>query len=79
MRSGLGGCAHAALLSSDPADGAVLVTAPSAITLTFNEPVSPLVLRLVGAGGHALELSDVKAENQTVRVRLPRLGPERTA
>jgi copper transport protein len=66
--------AHAALMSSDPADGAVLLAAPSAITLTFNEPVSPLVLRLVGTGGHSLELTDVTAENQTVRVHLPSIG-----
>jgi len=31
--------AHAELLGSDPAEGAVVETAPSEVTLTFNEPV----------------------------------------
>lgn len=31
--------AHAELVGSDPAEGAVVDTAPSAVTLTFNEPV----------------------------------------
>jgi len=34
---------HAALVGSDPADGALLPDAPSRFVLTFNEPVSPLV------------------------------------
>ena len=33
--------AHARLLQSDPTPGAVLSTAPSAVTLVFNEPVTP--------------------------------------
>jgi len=32
--------AHASLTATDPAEGAVLVTAPTTVTLTFNEPVS---------------------------------------
>ncbi len=43
--------AHASLIGSDPADGATLLRAPAQITLTFNEPVEPLNLRLVGSGG----------------------------
>lgn len=39
--------AHATLVSSEPADGAVIAAAPSRLTLTFNEPVAPLALRLV--------------------------------
>jgi copper transport protein len=31
--------AHAELVDSDPAEGAVLATAPATVTLTFNEPV----------------------------------------
>lgn len=48
--------AHAALIGSEPADGAVLADAPSRIVLTFNEPVSPLVLRLVDDSGAAATL-----------------------
>src|SRR5262245_15435173 len=39
--------AHATMVSSDPPDGAVTPTPPAQIVLTFNEPVSPLVLRIV--------------------------------
>lgn len=49
--------AHAALVSSDPPDGAVLAAAPPHLALTFNEPVSPLVLRLVDDRGQATALS----------------------
>ena len=49
--------AHATLVSSDPPDGAILATAPSRLTLTFNEPVSPLVLRLIDAKGQATTLA----------------------
>ncbi|CZT36088.1 copper resistance CopC/CopD family protein [Rhizobium sp. 9140] len=38
--------AHAQLVASDPADGAVLAAAPDEIVLTFSEPVDPLVFRL---------------------------------
>lgn len=34
--------AHAVLLRSDPAAGTVIPQAPSAVSLTFNEPVSPV-------------------------------------
>ncbi len=40
--------AHAQLLSSDPAPQAVLATAPESAVLQFNEPVSPVVLSLIG-------------------------------
>jgi copper transport protein len=43
--------AHASLLKAEPADGAVLPAAPAVLTLTFNEPVSPLVFRLLDPGG----------------------------
>lgn len=43
--------AHAILLESTPRDGAVLMAAPPAFELTFNEPVTALVLRLIHASG----------------------------
>jgi copper transport protein len=49
--------AHATLVSSDPADGAVLAAVPSRLVLTFNEPVSPLVLRLIDDKGEATTLA----------------------
>ena len=43
--------AHATLIKTDPADGAVLAQGPRTISLTFSEPVSPLVLTLVRPDG----------------------------
>jgi copper transport protein len=68
--------AHASLIRSEPADRAVVALPPSMLTLIFNEPVLPLVLRLVGPSGEATELKDVVADNATVTIRLPeRLRP----
>jgi copper transport protein len=64
--------AHASLLGSEPADGAVLAEAPKALTLDFNEPVSPLVLRLIGPDGQALT-PKVTAENSTLTLVPPAL------
>ena len=47
--------AHAALVGSDPADGATLTSPPTLITLTFNEPIDgdfSQVVVLDTAGGH---------------------------
>jgi copper transport protein len=63
--------AHASLLKAEPADGAVLPAAPAALTLTFNEPVSPLVFRLIDPGGGPVVLSAVTAEGTIVTVAAP--------
>jgi copper transport protein len=47
--------AHATLIGSEPADRAVVAQPPATLKLTFNEPVSPLTLRLVGPGGEATD------------------------
>ncbi len=70
--------AHAAPIRSEPADRAVVAQSPATVTLTFNEPVSPLVLRLVGDGGHSVELTDVTAVNAALAVRLPATLPQGT-
>jgi copper transport protein len=64
--------AHASLLGSEPADGAVLAETPKALKLDFNEPVSPLVLRLIGPDGQALT-PKVTAENSTLTLVPPAL------
>ena len=46
--------AHASLVASDPANDAVLPRAPAQLTLTFNEPVEPVNIRIVGVGGVSL-------------------------
>ena len=43
--------AHASLLSSEPAEGAVLSTAPTQLVLHFNEPVAPIDLKIVDRSG----------------------------
>jgi copper transport protein len=63
---------HATLTSSQPADGAVLSEPPGVATLSFDEPVSPLVIRLVGPNGEAIAPVAV-AENATVSITLPPL------
>jgi copper transport protein len=63
--------AHAALLRSEPADRAVVAAAPRSVTLTFNEPVSPLVFRLLDPGGEATDLTGVTASGATIAVALP--------
>jgi copper transport protein len=68
--------AHASLVRADPADGAVLPLPPAGLTLTFNEPVSPLLMRLIGPDGKAITLRDVVSENATVTISAPPM-PER--
>jgi len=63
--------AHASLVRSQPTDRAVVAQPPSTLTLTFNEPVSPLVVRLVGPTGEATELSNVAANDATLIISLP--------
>ena len=48
--------AHASLIRSEPADRSVMALPPSMLTLVFNEPVSPLVLRLVRPSGDTTNL-----------------------
>jgi copper transport protein len=51
----------------------VVKEVPSALTLTFNEPITPLFIRLVGPDGKAIPVGDVVAENATVRIPAPPL------
>jgi copper transport protein len=63
--------AHASLVAAEPQDGAVLKAPPQRLVLTFDEPVAPLVMRLVGAGGTSVTLDRVALEGATVRIDLP--------
>ncbi|MER8633695.1 copper resistance CopC/CopD family protein [Mesorhizobium opportunistum] len=63
--------AHAALIKTDPADGAVLAHAPARFSLTFSEPVSPLVLTLVKRDGTPVPLTDFRLSDQTVEIDNP--------
>lgn len=70
--------AHAAFISSQPADGAVVAAAPSEMLLTFSEPVSPLVLRLIRPDGSATDLTGFGTRDAVVAIDLPDL-PEGTS
>ena len=63
--------AHAALIGSEPADRVVVAHPPAALKLTFNEPVSPLTLRLVGPDGDTTDLTDIAAAGNTLVAALP--------
>jgi copper transport protein len=63
--------AHAALIRTEPADGAVLPRAPAQFRLTFNEPVSPLLLRLVTPSGSVVPLPRAAMEGSALIVALP--------
>jgi copper transport protein len=64
--------AHASLVRAEPADGAMLAEAPKALTLTFNETVSVLVMRIIGPGGEIVA-APATAENNVVTVTPPRM------
>lgn len=66
-----GALAHAGLIAADPVDGAVLPSAPAKMTLTFTEPVTPLVFTLVNSGGDRQDLAPPTASNDVVVVALP--------
>jgi copper transport protein len=64
-------CAHASLVKAAPADGAVMPLPPATLTLTFNEPVSPLIVRLIGPDGAPLAPIAVTAQDTTVTISAP--------
>ena len=64
--------AHASLVGSDPPDGTILADSPATLKLIFNEPVSPLVVRLIGPAGEAVTPA-VRAENSTLTITPPPL------
>jgi copper transport protein len=63
--------AHATLVASEPGDGAVLPTPPAHLVLRFNEPVGPLVLRLVEPSGRASVLTGAMSRDATLFVPVP--------
>ncbi|MGN6773401.1 MAG: copper resistance CopC/CopD family protein [Rhizobiaceae bacterium] len=63
--------AHAALVASDPADGAVLAKAPAELSLTFDEPVSPLILKLVEPDGSMVSLGKPRLDGNRVVLAAP--------
>lgn len=66
--------AHATLIAAEPADGAMLAQAPTTLTLRFNEPVSPLVMRLVRPSGATEPLTVIAANGDQIAITPPALG-----
>ncbi|AMN41925.1 copper resistance CopC/CopD family protein [Rhodoplanes sp. Z2-YC6860] len=63
--------AHATLVGSEPADRAMVPESPPAVTLQFNEPVSPVSIVLVGPNGASSTLKGVTAKDETLTVAMP--------
>jgi copper transport protein len=63
--------AHAALVESHPADGAVVEEAPGTARLHFNEPVSALVVSLTDAQGKVHRGLQAAARNEVLEVAIP--------
>jgi copper transport protein len=63
--------AHASLVLSDPADGSVLSDVPPHLSLTFNEPVSPVALKLLIPSGDAIPLTNLQLHGETVTAETP--------
>jgi methionine-rich copper-binding protein CopC len=69
--------AHTRLIGSDPADGASLATAPSHVSLTFNENMQAefTTVTVVGPDRATWSTGPVGVEGPTVGVDLRPLGP----
>ncbi len=66
--------AHATLVFSHPEAGAVLNRPPAALRLRFNEPVTPLVVRLVDPSGGVRDDVRVSAQNDAIDIVPPELA-----
>jgi copper transport protein len=71
--------AHASLIASSPAQLAVLAAAPSKMTLTFNEPVSPTVLALIAPDGSKTPLADFRLVGNELDITPPADLPNGTS
>lgn len=70
--------AHASLIASAPAGHAVLERFPLQARLTFNEPVSPLVFKIVQPDGTALDLQRIHSDHDSLVIDLPKLSQSGT-
>lgn len=69
--------AHAVLLESRPADGAQLKNPPSEIVLQFNEPITPIRVRILDRSGRELGKNEAAAvHGNGIRIGLPTPLPD---
>lgn len=66
--------AHASLIGSDPADGALVMRAPATVTLSFNEPVAPLTIRMIDASGAATAITDIRRDGARLVLTPPSIS-----
>jgi copper transport protein len=66
--------AHASLIASDPANDALLARAPATLTLTFNEPVEPLTIRIVDQSGAGASVTRIRRDGAQLILTPPILG-----
>ncbi|WP_088342973.1 MULTISPECIES: copper resistance CopC/CopD family protein [Rhodomicrobium] len=71
LASGAPAFAHAALVGSEPADDGVVAAAPQRLTLTFNQPIAPLVLKLIRPDGSAVALDHFALEGNRLSIDAP--------
>lgn len=69
--------AHTELVSSDPADGAKVITYVSSVTLTFNEPVDPdeATISVIGPGNAEWEAGAITASGTRLTMPVRPTGP----
>ncbi|MGH3730539.1 MAG: copper resistance protein CopC [Micromonosporaceae bacterium] len=72
--------AHAALLGSSPANGAVVEDAPSVVTLRFSEPVEPVPgqVRILAPDGGRADNGEPRASGGEVRITMRDGAPKGT-
>ena len=68
--------AHAVMLSSDPPDGILLGSSPTAVTLTFNEPVRIILAQVLEPYGGRIALGTDARLSQAHVFQLPPALPE---
>lgn len=68
--------AHASLIASTPTAGTVLPQAPASVRLTFNEPVSPLVFKIIQPDGSVKDIAQTEALPAGLEVLLPVLDQQ---
>ena len=69
--------AHSELVSTDPADGAVLDAPPTIVSFTFNEPLMPDFVRFIGTdpSGNTGDLPVSSVEGPTATIAWPASAP----
>jgi copper transport protein len=70
--------AHASLLAALPGEGVTLPESPKTFRLDFNEPVSPLPMRLVRPSGQVATLTGAVAKNTSVTIQAPAMPDQGT-